>query len=83
MHHDIWNAITNTNPGLAGTILLAGFIGVMAWVAFQLSPTVDQRSMQRAERTRDLCRVYTPQKSMEIKRCDMGSSKAMGPRLGE
>jgi hypothetical protein len=31
MHHDIWYAITNTNPGLAGTILLAGFIGVMAW----------------------------------------------------
>ena len=32
MHHDIWNAITNTSPGLVGTILLAGFIGVMAWV---------------------------------------------------
>jgi hypothetical protein len=32
MQHDIWNAITNTNPGLAGTLLLAGFIGVMAWV---------------------------------------------------
>ena len=31
MHH-IWNAITNANPALAGTILLASFIGVMAWV---------------------------------------------------
>ena len=44
MHHDIWNAITNTNPGLAGTLLLAGFIGVMAsgLVACRLSPTVDR-----------------------------------------
>ena len=32
MRHDIWNAITNANPALAGTILLAGFIGVLAWV---------------------------------------------------
>jgi hypothetical protein len=32
MHHDIWNAITNANPALAGTILVAGIIGVLAWI---------------------------------------------------
>jgi ubiquinone biosynthesis protein Coq4 len=32
MHHDIWNMITNADPGVAGTVLLAAFISVMAWV---------------------------------------------------
>ena len=32
MHHDIWNVIADTNPGAVGTILLLGFVGVVAWV---------------------------------------------------
>jgi len=32
MRRDIWNSITNANPALAGTILVAGIIGVSAWI---------------------------------------------------
>jgi len=32
MRRDIWNSITNANPALAGTILPAGIMGVLAWV---------------------------------------------------
>lgn len=31
MHHNIRNVIANANPGVAGAILLAAFIGLLTW----------------------------------------------------